>query len=324
MIPNQPMIVPGTALQSNYRHDRKYVLMTAAYNEQAFIEQTIISVLSQTVRPERWVIVSDNSSDGTDEIIKRYGRKYDFIQFLRVTRPRGRDFRSKALALQKAAKLLQGITCEFVGNIDADISVDASYFEDLMNRFENDPRLGLASGFVYEERAGRFRNRKSNRIDSVPHAAQLVRRECYEQIGGYAVLKYGGEDWHAQTCARMNGWRAEAIPGLPVFHHRHTGAGTSFLRAQFRLGRLDYSLGSDPVFEMFKCVQRFSEKPLFAGGITRLAGFCWSYLWREMRPVSDDFIAFLRREQKSRVLALFSNLELGGHARSGALNGRAH
>ena len=65
---------------------------------------------------------------------------------------------------------------------------------------------------------------RSNRVHSVPHAAQLVRRECYETIGGYAVLPYGGEDWYAQTCAKMNGWEIEAIPELPIFHHRHTGA----------------------------------------------------------------------------------------------------
>ena len=236
--------------QQQDRRDRAYVLMTAAHNEEAFLEKTIASVLSQTVLPQRWVIVSDNSSDRTDEIAKSYAQNHDFIRFLRINRTPGRNFGSKVRALRQGVKLLEGTHFEFIGNLDADVSVNPAYFEELMGYFERDPELGLGAGFIHEEHAGRFRSRRSNRIDSVPHAAQLVRRECYEELGGYAVLKHGGEDWYAQTCARKNGWRAEAIPGLPVFHHRHTGAGTDLLRAHYRLGQLDYSLGSDPLFEV--------------------------------------------------------------------------
>ncbi len=142
-------------------------------------------------------------------------------------------------------------------------------------------------------------------MDSVPHAAQLVRRLCYRDIGGYAVLKYGGEDWYAQQCAKMKGWQAEAIPALKVFHQRHTGAAGSLLRHRFRLGRLDYSFGSDPVFEVFKCARHFRETPFLLGSAARLAGFFWSSARREARPVPREFIDFLRKEQRSKLLGSF-------------------
>lgn len=279
--------------------------MTAAHNEEKFIEKTITSILSQSVRPQTWVIVSDNSTDRTDEIVENYSGQYDFIRFLRVTRPPGRSFGSKGIALQRGSKLLGELAFEFIGNIDADISVDPSYFEELIRHFERDPKLGLAAGFIYEEKAGKFRSRRSNRVYSVPHAAQLVRRECYEAIGGYAVFRYGGEDWHAQTQARMSGWRVEAIPVLSIFHHRPTGTGTNLLRDKFRQGRVDYSFGSDPLFEIFKCLERLLERPLFICGITRLAGFFWSHVCRDTRPVSDEYVAFMRTDQRLRVLSLF-------------------
>jgi len=285
-------------------HRRAYVLATAAYNEEANIEKTIKSVVSQTVLPARWVIVSDGSADRTDEIVGRYAEKFAFIRFLRVSRPPGRSFRSKVMALRMGSKLLEGVSFEFIGNLDADVSVGPSYFADLVTRFERRPRLGLAGGFVFEERNGKFRSRGVNRVYSVAHAAQLVRRECYEAIGGYAILEYGGEDWHAQVCAKMKGWEIEAFPELTIFHHRHTGEGGNLLRHKFRQGRMDYIFGSDPAFEILKCVQRLTEWPFMIGSLATLMGFTWSFVTRETKPFSDEFIAFLRSEQKQRLIAL--------------------
>ena len=279
----------------------RYVLMTAAYNEGAHIERTIQSVLAQTVLPIRWVIVSDGSTDETDAIIERYSKSCDFIRFLRKMRPPGHSFRSKIVALQAGYQFLDGLSFAFIGNLDADTTIGPSYFEDLLNRFQQDPKLGLAGGFVCEEEDGRFQARGTNRTHSVAHAAQLVREECYRAIGGYQVLEYGGEDWHAQVSAKMKGWDAEAFPDLPIYHHRRTGTGNHLLRASFRLGQLDYSFGSDPVFELIKCLGRFRSHPFILGSGLRISGFVWSWICREKRPVTDEFISFLRAEQKGRV-----------------------
>src|SRR5579863_1359231 len=107
--------------------------MTAAYNEEAYIEKTIQSVLSQTLLPRRWVIVSDHSTDGTDQIVQRYADQHDFIRFLRVTKDAGHSFRSKVVALHQGAKLLEGVDHDFIGNLDADISLESDYFEKLVD-----------------------------------------------------------------------------------------------------------------------------------------------------------------------------------------------
>ncbi len=283
-----------------------YVLMTAAHNEEDFIEGVIQSVLAQTVPPRRWVIVSDNSTDRTDEIVERYARSYDFIRGLHLSRMPGRNFASKVIALQEGEKLLGDAEYEFIGNVDADISLEFCYFEELIGHFRKHSNLGLAAGFLYENSGGEYRSVAINDARNVFHAAQLVRRECYEDIGGYAVLKYGGEDWYAQTRARMKGWRAEALPTLKIFHHRHTPGGSSPLRNSFRLGRQDYSFGSDPLFEIVKCLRRIPEKPYFGNTLARLAGFIWPYIRRESRAVPDDFASFLRREQKQRISQLLN------------------
>jgi len=289
-----------------------YVLMTSAYNEEMNIDKTIESVLSQTLLPSRWVIVSDGSVDRTDEIVQKYAKEHDFIRFLRMTRSPGHSFGSKVKALNAGGRLLEGAAFEFIGNLDADVSIGPAYFANLISRFEEHSRLGLAGGFVCEENGGEFQSRTSNRTYSVAHAAQIVRRECYDSIGGYAVLEYGGEDWHAQTCAKMKGWEVEAFPDLKIYHHRHTGEADNLLRHKFRQGRMDYSFGSDSLFEILKCLERLPEKPFFSGSIVRLAGFLWSAILRETRPVSDEFVAFLRSEQKTKIQALFGRRHVWG------------
>jgi glycosyltransferase involved in cell wall biosynthesis len=287
--------------------------MTAAHNEQAFIEKTLASVLRQTVLPVLWVIVSDGSTDKTDEIVETRIRPHKFIRFLKVTRAPGRSFGSKGAALLNARDLIKDVSFDFVGNLDADVELEPTYFADVIGQFERDPQLGIAAGFIYEqEQDGEFQSRATNRMHSVPHAAQLVRRECYEAIGGYAVFKYGGEDWFAQTAARMEGWRAQALPDLRIFHHRRTGAASSQLHHHFRAGQSDYSFGSDPLFEFLKCAVRMSDKPWFLGAVTRFLGFAWCCVTREKRPVSKEFVAFLRKEQRAKICAFRGKRLRGG------------
>jgi glycosyltransferase involved in cell wall biosynthesis len=282
-------------------HMPTYVLLTAAHNEEADIARTIESVAAQTVLPERWVIVSDNSTDETDNIVQTYADKHDWIRLLRVSRKPGISFASKIIALKQGEKLLKDVPFDYLGNVDGDVAFEPFYFERLLTRFQENPRLGIAGGYVHDLLDGEFRNRPGNSPFAVAHAGQLVRKECYQAIGGYAVLKYGGEDWHAQVSAKMRGWQTEAFSDLRISHYRPTGTKGSHLNHVFRQGKMDYSLGSYPPFEIFKCLRRIPQKPLFIGGIARLLGFSWSSLIHEDRPVTSEFVAFLRKEQKERM-----------------------
>ena len=92
----------------------KYVLITPAQNEEAYIEKTIQSVISQTILPKKWVIVSDGSIDHTDEIMKQYEAKYDFIQLLRREPDTSRNFASKVYAICAGIERLNGIEYDFI------------------------------------------------------------------------------------------------------------------------------------------------------------------------------------------------------------------
>jgi poly-beta-1,6-N-acetyl-D-glucosamine synthase len=285
-------------------HD-SYVLVTAAYNEESFIEETIQSVVQQTHRPQRWVIVSDASTDRTAEIVARYADSTDFIELLEITEDHPRNFAAQVNAINAGVAKLKSLNYQFIGNLDADVSFEPDYFARLLGKFENNARLGLAGGFVYDKCAdGEFRNRTWNSVNSVAHAVQLFRRSCFEMTGAYVALPYGGPDSHAETTARMKGWEVESFTDLVVFHHRPTGTAGGLMKSLLRQGKMDYSLGYLPLFEVLRMAGRMSSKPYVLGALTRLAGFVGSYWRGDKRAVTPEFMEFLRSEQRSRLRGL--------------------
>lgn len=283
-----------------------YLLVTAAYNEGSLIESTIRSIIAQHLRPAKWVIVSDGSTDDTDAIVRRYEARYDFIELHRLQEDHPRNFAAQAVAINAGFARLNWMDSEFVGNLDADITMAPSYFARLIEKFKNDSKLGIAGGFLYEKGPdGIFHCRPKTTVTSVAHAVQLFRRACFQDVGAaYLPLPYGGPDTYAEVSARMKGWSVRSFPDLEVAHHRKTGSAGGHLRSCLRQGRMDYSLGTSPLFELFRVLKRTNCTPFIIGAITRLAGFLHCYWCGDRRLVSKDFIAFLRREQLGRIASL--------------------
>jgi glycosyltransferase involved in cell wall biosynthesis len=280
-----------------------YVLVTAAYNEAALIEGTLRSVAAQTILPKAWIIVSDGSTDRTEEIARTYAARLPFIQVIRIERNPGRSFVSKVYAVREGFERILGLPFEFVGNLDADLSFEPTYFEGLLKKFQLNPKLGVGGGWILEERDGSYQQRRFNSPEWVPHAVQLLRRSCYEDVGNYVPLPYGGEDACAVVSARMRGWKAESFPDLPVRHHRRTSSAGGLLRNHFRAGLMDHSLGYHPAYELMKLLRRAPERPFMLGSAAGLAGFAAGYLRRSPPAVSRDFVSYIRREQMHRLTA---------------------
>lgn len=294
-------------MEQTGQHRGAYVLVTAAYNEGKLIENTIRSIISQHCLPAKWVIVSDASTDETDAIVARYAAENPFIQLHRITDDHPRNFSAQADAINAGIAQLAGSEFDFIGNLDADITVAPSYFEELLSKFHEDVQLGIGGGTVHEKCAdGVFRSRPDNRLSSVAHAVQLFRRTCFQAVGGgYLPLPYGAPDTYAEVTARLKGWRVNSFPDLKVLHHRPTGSAGGMLRGCFRQGRMDYSLGTLPLFEIFKVLRRVNLNPPVIGAAMRLAGFIFSYCRSEKRAVPDEFVSFFRQEQNTKLINIF-------------------
>src|SRR5258708_35320006 len=116
-----------------------FVLVTPARNEAQFIELTLKSVVAQTVRPAKWIIVSDGSTDGTDEIVNKYAAQHPWIELVRMPERRERHFAGKVHAFNAGFALVEDLDWDVVGSLDADISFDDEFFSFLLGKLVEDP-----------------------------------------------------------------------------------------------------------------------------------------------------------------------------------------
>ena len=283
-----------------------YVLITAARNEESYIEGTIKSVIGQTERPKRWVIVSDSSEDLTDVIVSEYASYYPFISLVRREKGVNRNFASKVEAIKLGFEKLADDDYEFYGNLDADITIEPHYYEYVLKKFKENPRLGIAGGVLLDFYNG-FYHKHNAPSNSVGGPIQMFRRECYEQIGGFIPLEMGNEDGVAEVMGRMHGWEVESFPELRVLHHRETGTeGRNVWAVRYREGKLEYLIGYHPLFHLARMVQRLFYRPYIFGSVLRTFSFFLMYIKRPKRPVPEEYIKYLRWEERKKLIALFS------------------
>ncbi len=278
-----------------------YVLVTPARNEEATIGITIESVVAQTVLPVEWIIVSDHSTDRTDEIVQHYQSMHCFIRLLRSEGCSERSFSSVVHATEAGVRAIGSKNYEFIGLLDADVRLGRKYYETLVGRFLANPKLGLAGGLVLDIVNGRQLNGRQY-LGDVAGATQFFRRECFQSLGGLVAIPEGG--WDAITClqARSNGYITATFPDLVVEHlkPRNVSGGNVF-RRNWQLGVRDYALGGHPIFELAKCIYRISDHPPVIGAALRMSAFFWSTVTKRRRTIGFKILEAVRQEQARRL-----------------------
>lgn len=294
---------------SNETRNLSYVLISPSRNEARFIEETLKSVVAQTVLPLKWVIVNDGSTDATAEIVAKYAARHSWIELVNRPVRKERHFAAKVEAFNAGQERVKQLQYEIIGNLDADVSLDPDHFAFLLSKFSQDNRLGVA-GTVFREPSGYNSGTDSFEGQTyVSGQCQIFRRQCFEEIGGYVPSKAGGIDWMAVTTARMVGWNTRSFREKCFLHHRPLGTAESGMVASaFAYGKKDYILGGHPLWQVFRCAYRIMKRPYVMGGVALLAGYVTGFLSRAERPVSRQLMRFHRGEQMLKLKAILSSL----------------
>lgn len=293
-----------------------YVLVTPVRDEEATIGKTIESVVRQTLLPGEWVIVSDGSTDRTDEIVRKAATDHPWIRLLRLDPRPGRSFAAVVHNTEKGILHLKSREHDYLGLLDSDVEFQPDYFERLIENFEAEPALGLAGGVVID--VGLPKNRFPRNRRDVPGAVQFFRRECFERIGGLIPIPEGG--WDMMTCAmaRMNGFQTRLFTDLVVDHlkPRNVSEG-GVIRRKWQMGVRDHAVGYHPVFEVIKCASRLNDRPYVIGAVAWWIGYCTAQLQRRPRMIDPSVVDYIRGEQMDR---LWESLPFGRKFLTGRLS----
>lgn len=217
-----------------------YYIVIPAHNEEAFIALTLQSLAEQTLLPAKVVVVDDNSTDKTSEIVQEFASKYPFIHLVKRTSEAIHLPGSKVIqAFHKGYETLDE-SYDVIVKLDADLILPANYFETIITIFKSDSKIGMAGGFAYIEKNGDWILENLTDKDHIRGAFKAYRKECFLQIG---TLKPAmGWDTVDELLCKFYGWKVVTDASLKVKHLKPTGANYNKI-ARYKQGEAFYSLG---------------------------------------------------------------------------------
>lgn len=280
-----------------------YALVTPARNEARTLATTIDAVAGQVHRPLAWIVVDDGSADATAEVV---GGRLDELPFLRLVRlpDRGYDAVGGGVVEAFGAGLSRlDIEVDYLGKLDADIALPATHFAHLLERLDGDPRLGIASGRDWVERAdGRLAAEPRQRFHPIG-CARVYRRRVYEEIGPPVASL--GWDTVEVIRAHLCGYSTRHFADLPVRHLRLHGGRGPLPEGVRRRGRAAYVLGYSPLYFALRVLHAAAvERPRPRHALWLLAGYVAAARARAPAIVTAEERRWLRRFQRRRLLGL--------------------
>jgi len=282
----------------------RYGLISAFRNESHWLADLVRSIEAQTIKPSKWVLVDDGSTDDSLERARNLTSHLPFVEVVTLIDTGKRDFASQVYAQLAGVDAFAGDLPAFLGFLDADILLPPEYYETMLERFKSDPKLGIAGGHLLDKIGESLVDaRAGSHTYHVPGGVQLFRAECYRRAGGYIPIAGGGQDVVIETTAMMNGWTVHSFPSPDAIHLRPFGSGTARgLSRHVAWGRKFYTIGYHPLYFAASTLRRVSESPYLISAGAKATGYLGALVTRKPRAVSPELMKYLRHQQVRRML----------------------
>ncbi|WP_423997857.1 glycosyltransferase family 2 protein [Maribacter sp. IgM3_T14_3] len=199
-----------------------YYIVIPIHNEEAFLNSTLDSILLQTLAAKQVILVNDNSTDRTENIIDQYCTMSNLFQKVNTTSSTQHMPGSKVInAFNKGLELLDD-NYDFIVKLDADIILPSNYFDVISQHFEKNQILGICGGFIYEQNNAKewILNHPMDK-DHVRGAIKAYSKACFKAIGG--LKNAMGWDTVDELLAQFYGYSLQTDATLKVKHLRPTG-----------------------------------------------------------------------------------------------------
>lgn len=277
----------------------KYYIVIPSYNEEALIGLTLQSLISQTVLPSKIVVVNDNSTDRTAEVVLEFAKNNPYISLVNKSSENIHLPGSKVIqAFEKGFETLDD-NYDLIVKIDADLIFPSNYFETIIKHFQSDKRIGMVGGFCYIEKNGEWILENLTDKDHIRGALKAYRKETFQQIGGLKPAM--GWDTVDELLCKFYNWKVVSDESLHVKHLKPTGASYN-KAARYKQGEAFYSLGYGFIITAISSLKlamrkgkpllfidyimgfwkaKSSGKPLFV--TAEQAKFFRNYRWKKMK-----------------------------------------
>jgi poly-beta-1,6-N-acetyl-D-glucosamine synthase len=281
-----------------------FVIITPAKNEEFSIPYTLESVVNQTLLPKEWIIVNDASEDSTAEIVRSYTVDYPWIKLYNYPGLPENDYSSRVVLIFNYGLNLVSCKYNFILKLDGDVSFEKDFCEKILSEFNNNSRLGIASGTIIKSG---IPEKSIQEFGYTRGATKFYRKKCFDEIGG--IIPVVSWDTVDNAAARSKSWQTRSLPAYFV-HHKEEGSrvgGKLFqhYRTGLSNGNIPYYL---PYF-LLKCLSKVRKKPYFFGSIAQFIGFIYSAYFRRIRPFPEYASIQVRNDQRNFVFNFFKSLK---------------
>ncbi|MDX9942533.1 MAG: glycosyltransferase family A protein [Bacteroidales bacterium] len=281
---------------------KKYVIVSPVRNEEEHLEKTLNSVLKQSILPVEWVLVDDGSIDNTSGILETYALNHSWIKVIHLA-DRGYYLPGEGV-VNVFYKGYESITIkdyDFLVKLDCDLSFSENYFESLLMEFDDDPKLGIASGRIFNYRKGKLVCEKAQE-DHPFGASKMYRKTCFDQIGG--LRRIPGWDLADIVSAQINHWHTRCFFNLEVAHYKPGGSRrTGLTKGKFLQGRFQYRFGYTFLYTFLKSIYHLTARPFVISGVGLITGYLYAAIRKEKKYFEPEMISFLRKRQKTFLLS---------------------
>ena len=290
--------------------NRKYIVVSPAKNEGKNLPRLIQSMAEQTIKPRVWVILDDGSKDGTPNIIRGAQEEHSWIQSVRLEehpRDLGKHYAYVCnTGFNHAIKYCEAhdIPYEYVGIVDADMTLETELFEKLITEFERNPRLGVASGSIYSI----INNElilENVRGDILLGSPKLWRKKCFEETGGGYLLTYSA-DAVSVVLAKLRGWEARRFEKINAIQARRTSSAEGLWNGYVINGISAYFLNFNTPYVLIKGLKYTFEKPYYIG-IPYLYGYFTSFLRRLDKIDNKEVRDYFYYQKHKEIMRYYKN-----------------
>jgi poly-beta-1,6-N-acetyl-D-glucosamine synthase len=289
---------------------QRLLLISPVRNEEAHIDRIATAVARQTRPPDLWIVVDDDSTDRTPEILARLTRRIGFLEVHNTAElPRVGPVNDRLATAAEARAFNLGLgsiewrSFTHIAKLDGDTELPPHYFAFLLNEFRRDRKLGLAGGVYADPDPRRREGWKVMGIPPehhVPGTLKCYSLACFVAIGG--MQERLGWDTIDETYARMRGYRTRSFPNLVALHHRPAGSADGTLRGRARHGQCAYIAHYTLPWVTLRAFKVAQARPRGLSGLAFLYGYLRSSVKRVPRVEDPAFRRFARRELRARML----------------------